>query len=297
MLRPAKILIREISACGKALTGAATARSKPSTRMRTTRPLRNGSIWISLARSSMAFSSMSLTARTTGAPLARSRRLSMSSSARAARRAALPGRRFLAAKLLAENGRDILEGRDLDRHGSAKDDFGGVDSGGVARVGDGKPIVTLSEDSKGKTAVSRKKARRKAGGQRGRGDELRQREPLQAVKSRHFIGEPIGREFRRFPQFAKRPVRAVRLQDNRLGSSRGQKIFVCQKFREIFNGNLSHCISEPIKPCHNIPGLNRGAATPRQARRYDVAVGLSSHFGGPLRPARGRKLPSHDSAA
>ena len=47
---------------------------------RTTRPVGNGSMWMSLARSSTAFSSRSLTARTTGAPLARSRRLSMSSS-------------------------------------------------------------------------------------------------------------------------------------------------------------------------------------------------------------------------
>ena len=44
MLRPARILIREIRACGEALAGAATARSKPSTRIRTTRPFRNGSM-------------------------------------------------------------------------------------------------------------------------------------------------------------------------------------------------------------------------------------------------------------
>ena len=80
MLSPARILMREISACGTAPAGVATARSRPSTRMRTTSPLRNGSMWMSLARSSIAFSRRSLTARTTGAPLARSRRLSMSSS-------------------------------------------------------------------------------------------------------------------------------------------------------------------------------------------------------------------------
>ena len=56
MLRPARILMREISACGSASAGAGTARSRPSTRMRTTSPLRNGSMWMSLARSSIALS-------------------------------------------------------------------------------------------------------------------------------------------------------------------------------------------------------------------------------------------------
>ena len=58
----------------------------------------------------------------------------------AARRSTVPGRCFLAAKLLAENRRNVLEGSDVDRHCSAKDDFGGVDGGGIARVGDGQPI-------------------------------------------------------------------------------------------------------------------------------------------------------------
>jgi hypothetical protein len=70
----------EMTACGGAPAGAGTARSSPSTRSRTTIPVRNGSMWMSLARNSTARSSMSLSARTTGAPLARSRRLSMSSS-------------------------------------------------------------------------------------------------------------------------------------------------------------------------------------------------------------------------
>ncbi len=39
MLRPDRILMREISACGSAPAGGATARNKPSTRMRTVRPL------------------------------------------------------------------------------------------------------------------------------------------------------------------------------------------------------------------------------------------------------------------
>src|SRR6266850_858061 len=80
MLSPARILIRETTACGGASPGNGTARRIPSTRIRTTSPVRNGSMWMSLARSSIARSSTSLTARTTGAPLARSRRLSMSSS-------------------------------------------------------------------------------------------------------------------------------------------------------------------------------------------------------------------------
>src|SRR5215470_15357763 len=80
MLRPARILMREITACGSASGGAGTARKSPSMRMRTIRPERDGARWMSLARSSTAFSRSSLTPRTTGAPLARSRRLSMSSS-------------------------------------------------------------------------------------------------------------------------------------------------------------------------------------------------------------------------
>src|SRR5712675_1003844 len=80
MLSPARILIRETTACGGASPGNGTARRIPSTRIRTTSAARNGVMWMSLARSSMALSSKSLTARTTGAPLARSRRLSMSSS-------------------------------------------------------------------------------------------------------------------------------------------------------------------------------------------------------------------------
>ena len=80
MLSPARILMREINAWGSACAGAGTGLSSPSTRMRTVSPLRIGSMWMSLARSSTAFSRRSLTARTTGAPLARSRRLSTLSS-------------------------------------------------------------------------------------------------------------------------------------------------------------------------------------------------------------------------
>ena len=45
----------------RAGAASASARSRPSTRMRTTRPVRNGSMWMSVARSSTAFSSRSLT--------------------------------------------------------------------------------------------------------------------------------------------------------------------------------------------------------------------------------------------
>ena len=115
MLRPARILMREISACGSTPAGVGTARSRPSTRMRTTRPVRNGSMWMSVARSSIARSSRSLTARTTGAPLARSRRLSTSSSARADVASSPSGDGFVVlAEPLGQDGRDVLEGADLD---------------------------------------------------------------------------------------------------------------------------------------------------------------------------------------
>ena len=80
ILRPARIFMREINAWGSACAGAGTVLNNPSTRMRTVSPLRIGSMCMSLARSSTAFSTRSLTARTTGAPLARSRRPSMLSS-------------------------------------------------------------------------------------------------------------------------------------------------------------------------------------------------------------------------
>ena len=44
MLRPARILMREMMACGSTLGGVGTTRSSPSTRRRTTRPERNGSM-------------------------------------------------------------------------------------------------------------------------------------------------------------------------------------------------------------------------------------------------------------
>ena len=129
--------MREISACGRAPAGAGTARSRPSTRMRTTRPVRNGSIWMSVARSSIAFSSRSLTARTTGAPLARSRRLSTSSSPLARRASSCSGRRrIVVAQPLGQDGRDILERGDLDRDRAAEHDLGGAHRRDVGRIGD-----------------------------------------------------------------------------------------------------------------------------------------------------------------
>ena len=152
------------------------------------------------------------------------------------------------AKLLAENGRNILEGGDLDRHGGAKHDFGGVDGSGIARVCDGKPKVAL-RTFEGKDGGVAQEARRKAGGQRRRGDELRQSEPFQAIKMGHLIGEPICREFRRFPKLAKGSIRAGVVRGNRLKFTGRKQIFVCQIFCEVFNGNLIHSrISRPMKP-------------------------------------------------
>ena len=53
--------------------GDGIGRSNPSMRKRTCRVLRKGSTWMSVARASTARSNNSLTARTTGAPLAMSR--------------------------------------------------------------------------------------------------------------------------------------------------------------------------------------------------------------------------------
>ena len=84
----------------------------------------------------------------------------------AARRSAIPRCCFLTAKLLAKNRRNILEGRDVDRHRSAKDDFGGVDGGGIARVGDGEPIGAFGGFI-GEDCGIAQKAGRKTGGQGG----------------------------------------------------------------------------------------------------------------------------------
>lgn len=99
MLRLARISMREISACGD-------ARNKLSTRTRTVSPERNGSTWISLARRSNARSNRSLSARTTGAPPARSRKLSISSSDRCA--PLLPIRSTFASSASARLSRTIV---------------------------------------------------------------------------------------------------------------------------------------------------------------------------------------------
>ena len=109
MLSPARILMREIERLRQHVGGRGVARNRPSTRMRTVSPSRNGSMWISLARNSTAFSMRSLTARTTGAPLARSRRLSMLSSAPACVAGRAGPRRIVGVELIAENGRDVFK--------------------------------------------------------------------------------------------------------------------------------------------------------------------------------------------
>ena len=91
-------------------------------------------MWMSLARSSTARSRRSLSARTTGAPLARSRRLSMSSSdCWLDPRAPSSGGRIIRLDALVEHGGDVLERghRDLDRF--AEHDFGGANGGGSRR--------------------------------------------------------------------------------------------------------------------------------------------------------------------
>ncbi len=131
--------MREMIACGSAPAGVGTARSKPSTRMRTISPERNGSMWMSVARSSTAFSNRSLTARTTGAPLARSRsEFDIVLALRARRLADLGDGRLVFAEALGQHGRDVLIGRDLDLDGRAKHDLGGADRGGVGRIGERK---------------------------------------------------------------------------------------------------------------------------------------------------------------
>ena len=108
--------------------------------MRTTRPVRNGSMWMSVARSSMARSSRSLTARTTGAPLARSRRLSTSSSARAIDVASASGDASSSSpSRRAMHGRDVLEGGDLDPDRTAEHDLGRAHRRDVVRIGEREP--------------------------------------------------------------------------------------------------------------------------------------------------------------
>ena len=183
MLRPARILMREISACGSTPDGVGTARSRPSTRMRTTRPVRNGSMWMSVARSSMARSSRSLTARTTGAPLARSRKDSTSSSARAEVGLLAVGRGFvILAEPLGQDGRNVLIGADLDLDRTAEHDLGGAHRRLVGRVGEHQPAASAGALIRKHQGLAQEAAR-ELGRQRLRGNQLRQPDPGQAVEA------------------------------------------------------------------------------------------------------------------
>ncbi len=175
----------------------------------------------------------------------------------------VPGRWFLAAKLLAENSRDILEGGDLDQNRCAKDDFGGADSGGVARVGDGKLILTFWQFEGEHRSVAQE-SRRKASGQGRRGNELGQGEPLQAIKLGDFIGESIRGELGQLPKFAKGSFRVGRARGCGVKYRvRKQIIFVRQIFCEVFNRNGTHVdVSRPMNLFPITTGIASAWAVP-----------------------------------
>ena len=72
---------REMMAAFSSRGGASWLKSTPSTRKRMRNSFSNGSMWMSLARFSMASAIMALTSRMTGASLAMSRRCSRSALA------------------------------------------------------------------------------------------------------------------------------------------------------------------------------------------------------------------------
>ena len=211
MFRPARILMREISAAGSTPAGVGTARSKPSTRMRTTRPLRNGSMWMSVARSSMARSSRSLTARTTGAPLARSRKdLDVVVGARRGRLVAV-GRGFVVlAEPLRQHRGDVLVGGDLDLDRARR---ARSRRRAPPRHRSGRPPTSRHVPSARRIGKHQGLAQEAAGEfrreRRGR-DQLRQADPRQAVEARDLLGKVIGRQVARFPKVSQRffPVSA-----------------------------------------------------------------------------------------
>ena len=206
MLRPARILMREISAGGSTPAGVGTARSRPSTRMRTTRPVRNGSMWMSVARSSIARSSRSLTARTTGAPLARSRRLSTSSSSRASRGVVGLGRRLRRLRRAAWSARSRCPRRRRSRSatGPPSTISAARTRRDVVRIGEreaGAAVGALIGEHQGLAQEAARELRR----QRRRGDQLWQgRCRGKPVEARDLVGEVVRRKIARLPKVSQR---------------------------------------------------------------------------------------------
>ena len=201
--------MREITACGNAFGGAGTGRSSPSMRIRTTMPVRNGSMWMSLALRSIAFSSRSLTPRTTGAPLARSRRLSISSSARVSAASPLsdveisssPRRSVRAVPMSSKEPTSKVTG--LPSTTSAARTHAGSLGSATARRN------CPSASSYGKTHVSRRESRRKLFDQSGSRQQLLQANARQPIEACNFVGKFVGRQIGQLPQFSyhARPVR------------------------------------------------------------------------------------------
>ena len=154
---------------------------------------------MSLARNSTAFSSRSLTARTTGAPLARSRRLSMSSSRGCAVSPPPFGSRSSSLQPLVEGERDVLERRDLDDDFLAKHDLRGALRGHVGRIRDREHCTAVGRLIRKDHHLAQESLRERRH-QRYGATIFLQRYTLQPMKTRRFIRELAGRQIGQFPQ-------------------------------------------------------------------------------------------------
>src|SRR5580704_15258991 len=169
MLSPARIFMRDTSACGMTPGGAGMARNMPSTRMRTVSPLRNGSMWMSLARNSTARSIRSLNARTT-------------------------------AVETLEDGGDVLERGDHQFDRVAEHDLGGADRRRIHGIGHRKFNGTAGRPEREHHGFPQEAPGKTLDLGLGR-QQFEQADALQIEEPGHLIGEFGGRQVGGFPQF------------------------------------------------------------------------------------------------
>ena len=203
MLSPARILMREMSACGSACAGGATGRSRPSTRMRTMRPLRlRLDMDVARAQLDRPFDEIvdgahdRSAARQVAQAVDAFFRFDASGGGRAG------GVDFVAAEALAQRGLDVVEGGDPDLDRPRKGDLDRLAGVAIAWIRHGEAETALA----GHERIDRCVAQKTPGEmlvRQGRRQELRQPQTRQAVKGGGLVGQLMGGELARLPDLAK----------------------------------------------------------------------------------------------
>ena len=103
---------------------------------------------------------------------------------------------------------NVLERRDIHRHGAAEHQFDRLARRQIARIAERQPRRAIRRLI-GKYRHFPKEPLRKQRAQRFGFDQLRQRQARQSRKSRKFIGEIMRRNIKRLPQLAQRCVRSL----------------------------------------------------------------------------------------